>query len=146
MWLFLTNLFIFLTFFFKCVSFWHYFVIFLDFYSLVVTCSHSAKLRVKDVLRRTHANVLTSSGRPYINPIWNAEGGILCGLSLEPSQDVDWTIIHKMDFWGFFSNFLMPTAYQTMHSQGNLKIWYVSFCIYCCLRRLDLNRTFSASL
>ena len=43
-----------------------------------------------------------------------------------------------MDFFIFF---LIPTAYQTMHCQSRLKIWYVLFWSYYGPGRLELNRT-----
>ena len=41
----------------------------------------------------------------------------------------------------FFLYFLIPTAYQTMHCQSKLNIWYVLFWSYYGPGRLDLNRT-----
>ena len=38
-------------------------------------------------------------------PICNAKGRILSGTSLGRTQDISLTIIHKIDFYGFFSIF-----------------------------------------
>ena len=54
-------------------------------------CPEDVPKKRPDVLRTS----------PY-GPICNAKGCILSGTSLGSTQDVNLTIIHKMDFHGFF--------------------------------------------
>ena len=92
--------------------------------------SHSAKWRPEDVLRtpEKRSDVLRTS--PY-GPMCNTKGPILSGTSLGRNQDGNLTIIHKMDFYGFFFSFPYSNC------QIKLKIWYVLFWSY--YGRLDLN-------
>ena len=63
--------------------------------------THSAKLRPEDVLKTSLKNVLTS---PY-GPMCNTKGRICSGTSLERTQDVNLTIIHKIEFLRIFFYF-----------------------------------------
>ena len=97
----------------------------------------SAKLPPEDVLRTSRKTSRRPQDVPY-GPICNAKGRILSGTSLRRTQDVNLTIIYKMDI---ILLFLIATAYQTMHCQSKLKIWFLLFWYYYGLRHFELNRT-----
>ena len=63
--------------------------------------TNSAKLRPDNILRTSPKIVLTSA----YGPIYNAKGRINGGTSLWHTQDVNLTIIRKMDFYKSFSVF-----------------------------------------
>ena len=110
---------------------------FLNIVSNVLEKTHSAKIRLEDVLMESLKNVLKSLGSPSMVPYVTPRNESAVGRPKTYS-----IIIHKMGFYDFFfSFFLIPTVYQTFHFQNKSKTWYVLYCFYYCPGCFDQNRT-----